>query len=310
MTATQALRYNEWKPQWSLVDFGSLEPMVRGLEYWAKKYSKDLLSLEKIVKYIQLWQNNESVRIVTSLKTSVLKDYVLPVIEMQHWQSQTVYDVEKVDKLDENECVLPVMSQNELKDHQKIWVNINNITIPILDYHQQKQKIEKETLWEDRIQNILLNLNETIFYEDLKSTESLKIFINPNVNEAVEYALQRSDYTLTIIIKQENTVVSFVLSAICEFDCLMILFDLLKKLWIIWNEIQIKDISIHNSWIRNWTKGFPREKLLESMMRHMIALMDWEEVDPESGVPHIGLIQCNAMFYAYHSKRNSFITND
>ena len=25
---------------------------------------------------------------------------------------------------------------------------------------------------------------------------------------------------------------------------------------------------------RNWTKGFPREKLLESMMRHMIALMD------------------------------------
>lgn len=61
---------------------------------------------------------------------------------------------------------------------------------------------------------------------------------------------------------------------------------------------------------RNWTKGFPREKLLESMMRHMIALMDWEEVDPESGVPHIGLIQCNAMFYAYHSKRNSFITND
>lgn len=34
-------RYNEWKPQWSLVDFDSLEPLVRVLEYWCKKYSKD-----------------------------------------------------------------------------------------------------------------------------------------------------------------------------------------------------------------------------------------------------------------------------
>ena len=29
----KALRYNEGKPQWSLIDFDSLEPMVRVLEY-------------------------------------------------------------------------------------------------------------------------------------------------------------------------------------------------------------------------------------------------------------------------------------
>lgn len=34
-----ALRYNTWKPQWSLVDFDSLEPMVRVLEYWMEKYT-------------------------------------------------------------------------------------------------------------------------------------------------------------------------------------------------------------------------------------------------------------------------------
>lgn len=34
-------RFNEGKIQWSLVDFKSLEPMVRVLEYGAKKYSKD-----------------------------------------------------------------------------------------------------------------------------------------------------------------------------------------------------------------------------------------------------------------------------
>lgn len=57
---------------------------------------------------------------------------------------------------------------------------------------------------------------------------------------------------------------------------------------------------------KNWQKWFPRDKLLESMMRHMIALMDWEEIDAESWVPHIGLVQCNAMFYAYHLKHNTF----
>ena len=34
-----ALRYNEGKPQWSLVDFESLEDLVRVLEFGANKYS-------------------------------------------------------------------------------------------------------------------------------------------------------------------------------------------------------------------------------------------------------------------------------
>jgi hypothetical protein len=37
---TQALRYNEGKLQWSLVDFKSLEGLVRVLEMGAKKYDK------------------------------------------------------------------------------------------------------------------------------------------------------------------------------------------------------------------------------------------------------------------------------
>jgi hypothetical protein len=40
-TAEQALRYNQGKPQWSLIDFDSLEGLVHVLEYGARKYSKD-----------------------------------------------------------------------------------------------------------------------------------------------------------------------------------------------------------------------------------------------------------------------------
>ena len=37
----KAMRFNENKPKWSLVDFDSLEDMVKVLEFGAKKYSAD-----------------------------------------------------------------------------------------------------------------------------------------------------------------------------------------------------------------------------------------------------------------------------
>lgn len=52
----------------------------------------------------------------------------------------------------------------------------------------------------------------------------------------------------------------------------------------------------------NWKKGLDKKEILESMMRHLAALMDGQDVDPESGIHHIGHIQCNAMFYSYFCK--------
>jgi hypothetical protein len=37
----KSLRYNEGKPRWSLVHFKSLEPLVKVLEYGAKKYEAE-----------------------------------------------------------------------------------------------------------------------------------------------------------------------------------------------------------------------------------------------------------------------------
>lgn len=52
----------------------------------------------------------------------------------------------------------------------------------------------------------------------------------------------------------------------------------------------------------NWKKGLPLRGVFESMLRHLFALMNGEDDDPESGLPHIGHIQCNAMFIAYYLK--------
>lgn len=56
----------------------------------------------------------------------------------------------------------------------------------------------------------------------------------------------------------------------------------------------------------NWKIGLNRSEILESMMRHLTALMDGELLDKESGISHMAHIQCNAMFYNYHEANNSF----
>jgi hypothetical protein len=52
----------------------------------------------------------------------------------------------------------------------------------------------------------------------------------------------------------------------------------------------------------NW-KNPPKDKdeHLQSMLRHLIALLDGEVIDHESGLPHIGHIMCNAMFHSFHT---------
>lgn len=49
----------------------------------------------------------------------------------------------------------------------------------------------------------------------------------------------------------------------------------------------------------NWMKGLKVTEICESMKRHLDAFMEGETYDPESGRPHIGHIQCNALFLSW-----------
>lgn len=46
----------------------------------------------------------------------------------------------------------------------------------------------------------------------------------------------------------------------------------------------------------DWKKGLKFSEILDSMLRHISALQSGEWFDKESGLPHIGHIQCNALF--------------
>ncbi len=54
----------------------------------------------------------------------------------------------------------------------------------------------------------------------------------------------------------------------------------------------------------NWMLHMDKNTILDSSMRHHVALMKWELIDPESWLPHIHHIACNQMFYDYHYGEN------
>lgn len=49
----------------------------------------------------------------------------------------------------------------------------------------------------------------------------------------------------------------------------------------------------------NWKKGLSINEIGESLKRHLDAFMEGENNDLESGLSHIGHIQCNALFLTW-----------
>lgn len=46
----------------------------------------------------------------------------------------------------------------------------------------------------------------------------------------------------------------------------------------------------------NWRGGIAHSRLIAAAMRHLMAISDGEDIDPESGLPHVDHLGCCWMF--------------
>lgn len=49
----------------------------------------------------------------------------------------------------------------------------------------------------------------------------------------------------------------------------------------------------------NWEKGLSAVETCESLQRHLNSYLSGEDLDPESGISHIGHILCNGLFLSH-----------
>lgn len=56
----------------------------------------------------------------------------------------------------------------------------------------------------------------------------------------------------------------------------------------------------------NWKKGLNYKSVIDSMMRHVNAMLRGEVEDPESGILHIDHVQANAMFLSHFIRSCSY----
>lgn len=64
--------------------------------------------------------------------------------------------------------------------------------------------------------------------------------------------------------------------------------------------------------VGNWMSPpyFPREVLIDCVLRHAFKMAAGEDIDPESGLPHAGHIRCNMAMYCYQQRYGLFPDGD
>ena len=66
--------------------------------------------------------------------------------------------------------------------------------------------------------------------------------------------------------------------------------------------VQVLEFGANKYGENNWKKGLSYTQTTESLLRHVYAFLDNQDIDEESKLHHIGHILCNAMFLSYMIK--------
>jgi hypothetical protein len=282
------------------MNYKSMEPMIRVLMYGADKYT---LKYElELVNLFQLCQRQEFA--ITAIEPCELsqRDYAkLATITADH-QLPLVSDAGKTDPLGQKICALLATRLVGLHLPPNAPISVESTLKHISSDQNLSSEKKNAQIREDLTAVIKGEKTAQHFLHDYLNMESVKPFTYPNRLKAVSYAEAQTTCTSIIVIQQGNTEAYFVVNATKPLDFLETVLQLLKKLSLISDEVRIGNNQLQIAGTNNWQKGLAPREVLECLQRHLAALMDGETHDKESGLPHIGHVMANAMFYSYFTE--------
>lgn len=78
-------------------------------------------------------------------------------------------------------------------------------------------------------------------------------------------------------------------------------YDLLSAL-AVEGQAKVLGFGVAKYAAHNWRKGLEWSRLIRSALGHILAFMRGEDLDPESGLPHLDHAQCCLMFLSEYQK--------
>jgi len=293
-------KFDIGKPRFSLLPSCTLKPVLKVLEFGAVKYTKYAPRTQKelleTIRAKLCQENQQSVECAYELVVSLQEGCVLPVTVKTRPYTPPVRVVVNTDILypphNNAEVVMNVnASREELRSLlEKLITRKSTENTPTFVYQK-----DFETQNVDKTRTTKHKLDGAAYSIDLQNTELTSLSIINFYSEGAKSVLVPNVLTLTTTIKQGNSEIYFVVSAIKLLDCYKITQRLLEAYFNI--SLSIAEISKCISGVNNWQQvENPRERYYDAAMRHLYAWFNGEPKDLETGESHLAHAICCLLF--------------
>jgi len=286
------------KPMISLVEPSFIIGLAEVLTFGAKKYSNYGIMLNNFTELEKAWTVNNVVRVIKLTQSSSLVSAKAATLKpgTQDLSANTV--------IKESQYMLSLLWSAETATIDALksrTLSIDNANLTIQEPTQLSTKTDCAKLTENEIKTLKEKPNIRLQDGQIDSRNStlLKSSMIVTLRLDVESAeLYRNIPTLTTATIQENSEVSFVVSATTDLGCLGIIYKVLDELSLI--SKPLKQVVVKTG-IDNWksAKTVDIRRLKDSLLRHTLAYTGGEVLDPETGLSHAYHIGCNVMFLDY-----------
>ena len=268
------------------------------LTYGAQKYTKTLIDISALQSLTEdaLWLNKIFVPSVINSKVLPQEVCVQLVTVKKRIPELYALAATKNEELPQKmENVVLVMNENDLltvlKNNKELLSTKDNI-VQILNSELKNEHAKNNA---DSTQNTLQKKHMEASCTTCQNTAYPLNNINIFVCGDAQYVEAQNVHTLTMTIRLVNSEICFVVNATKLWDCCKILLTLLKHFLNI--SLNIQQVYKSNIGRENWRLiDNLEDRYMDACLRHINLHRRGEEIDPESGLPHLGHAVACLMF--------------